>query len=245
MPPTLEQIVNAAWAEWDRARDHPEDGAYVPPASAPILWFGNRENYTRAEIKVLTLAVNPGPQAFPQNDPIHGPWQQCRSLRPGNPDRRTPQAMELSCDQYVLDNWFRRWNHVADPCAPLNARLHVDISPLMTNPIFSQVPIQSRKRFVEFGAPILGNLVQLLKPRVVIASLSRTNFNVFSPAMGLDGHIDERNGHPTVKRYALQTEGWTSALFWIRKTGRPPVSGPAQAQQAIGQWIRDELKAHP
>ena len=234
----FEDLIASAWDEWDLARaDH---AAFVPEASAPILWFGDLDVYRKSAIKIVTVGVNPGPKAFPEEDP----WRCYPRLAGGSRDSRIySQAM----NEYPFYEWFGAWNPVLRPLdaahpvpSALDAQnrpLHVDLSPLMTCPVMSEVAkadSQAERAIIRSGVEILRRLIHVLEPDFTFVSVKKGHFDVLArvaratPTVHgtLDGHV--------IGRYQWDLPG---EVVWFRRTNVSSITCGLEARRAVGRWM--------
>ena len=226
---SLDEVTRDAWAEWDRARLDAKDQAYIPAESAPVLWFGDLERYLRSPVKVLTLGVNPGPKTFPEQDP----WVKFPDIR----GDRSLGAMTSACKAYPMDSWFSYWEPLIKPMGaalkqPADSQaLHLDLTPLMTRPVFSEVPEEVRERLRHNGIKILVKLLKVLEPDCTVACLSGTHFIASQVQLGLK----TQEKFPDLDAWRC-TWGHSGKFLWVRKTNELPVPHKSEVKLEIGRW---------
>ncbi len=240
----IEQVITDAWAEWDRARAVPVHGQEVPAQSAPVLWFGPLDGYDRSARRVLTLGVNPGPLTFKAPNW----WAGLPALDALGPvERRAPAACRAAYDAYPACEqphapWFRAWNALIEPVgagwpettAP-GRPLHVDLSPIATVKVFSELDAAFAPGLRANGIALLKPLLRALDPHVTFASLSRTNFDAMVAPLGVVPHT--RVPVDGIEAWICDWDA-PGVLVWVRKTNMPSVSGTREQRAAVGAWVR-------
>ena len=245
----LEHIIKLAWIEWKRAT---EVQLNVPKQSAPVLWFGNLDKYMASEKKIVTVAVNPGPKTFPTSNP----WKRYPLLNPKTYflQRETAAHYTRALNQYTFDNWFTSFlplfecfNAAYDAADNQSQVLHLDISPIMTNPIWSECDSEKEQVPLRIGGlPILYAMLEYLQPDCIFLSISGTHYNAIRYFLGIKEHVHRDFGNAQV-----MCGSWkNSTVCWIRKMHQNPVSGTRLDRKAIGRWVIEgccsggEVKKH-
>lgn len=234
----IDELVNRAWAAWERARTlHPE---IVPETSTPILWFGDRTAYDRSRTKVVTVGVNPGPQAFPASEPWAG-YPRLRS------QPRDVATFVLAMNEFPLVDWFEDWNpllnelqapHPIGVQAGAHRPLHVDLVPLMTDPTWSRVEQRAplaAEAMMKDGLDLLARLLAELKPDITLVSLKTQQFNhMLATLRGTKRTARSLKGHHVVEF----TAPGAGHGVWVQKTGQEPLSRLSYGERsALGRWI--------
>ena len=243
----LERAFARAWDEWDRARAWPAGGVEVPEDSAPVLWFGNRNAYQATQQRVLTLGVNPGPFTFPPGDR----WAGVPALAAvAGAERRALAACGQAFDAYPVASlphhtWFHTWNPLIEPlgaswsgAAGHDTPLHVDLSPIATDSVFSQLDPAFATDLRARGMDILEPLMDALAPRITVASVSSTHFNAMSLRFNVRTVAARVEGNLEARVCAWELPG---VLVWVRKTNIAAVSGTLEARRRVGAWAAGVL----
>lgn len=161
----------------------------------PILWFGNREEYKKSKIKVITVALNPSETEFCNDDKV----------RKFNNSFRFPNwknSLEDAYNEYFEYkpyNWFNNFEYVLrgfgasyggkklkiqndKKCgeAYLYRAIHTDLcTPYATRPAWAGKIAQAEHRqnekdkedITKTGIKIWEILVDILKPDIIIACI--------------------------------------------------------------------------
>ena len=181
----LDDVVDRVWAA-HRAAVHSGIGSVVVP-SIPIAWFGDLEAYLHSPLRVITVGLNPSRLEFPRADPF----------------LRFPRARELAGDALdaegravyagAMNDYFRREPYSAwfrpsfeEFLLGLGASfygsaactaLHTDLcSPIATDPTWSGLG-EERQTLREEGVRLWHELVRLLEPDVIVASVARRHLD--------------------------------------------------------------------
>ena len=183
--PALElgDLIQEAWQIYVALEDQP---CLVKP-SIPVLFFGNADAYSRSELKVITVGLNPSKDEFPEGNAFLR-FSKARCIYPRILDG-------FFCEEYLqaLNEYFRRppndpyrWFDCFEHLllglgtsyygnAP-NVALHTDLcSPLATRPTWSKLAPDIQSRFLRDGPCLWHRLVERLSPDVIIASLRRSH----------------------------------------------------------------------
>ena len=238
----MNALIARAYAHWEEV--HGQYPQWIPFASAPVLWFGDRTAYEASATRVLTVGVNPGPLTFPEvNLPDDNPWKHYPALAHGQPQAGPYQ---VALNQAPLDKWFSTWDAVLAPLDAIHPRkgrpplqnrpLHLDLSPLMTRPEMSSVEkvcAPFARGLIASGVPILAALIQILKPHHTFISVKAAQFDVLAQHTAA-----QRVGGGAVDRHEASRYTWNlpGELFWFRRTNIPAISVPNTLRQAVGQW---------
>jgi hypothetical protein len=165
-----------ALAVWrDALHQSPE--VVVEPA-IPILYFGDLEAYRRSGVKVVTVGLNPSREEFPVGD---------RFRR--FPGARDPRDFDGAGYLEALNGYFRTepyraWfstfeyllNGVDASYYPSrrDTVLHTDLcSPVATDPTWSGLDHDTRRRLIASGRPLWHDLMRALRPQVMLISVAR------------------------------------------------------------------------
>lgn len=232
----LGRLADQAWGLFERAVANPNNR--VVQLSMPVLYFGDREAYSRSPLKIVTVGLNPSWHEFPPDDP----W-----LRfPAGMDRETYLD---SLSSYFVTEPYRGW-FGAFECvlAGMNAgyygdrenvALHTDIcSPLATNPTWSK--LHDAVELCGDGFPLWRALVEVLEPDVVVASVAQSHLLRLTPEP-VDAwpviHVLERPKPYLVRMRELSVGAHTTIVAFGRAAQRPFGTVADRDKPAIGAAI--------
>lgn len=162
----------------------------------PVLWFGDVANWLNQppERRILTAGVNPGPGTFlrPANGEVWwagvGPelqsYTQAMANYMGTLHTRSADRAWFGSYSPVLRAFRSAYQpHPVD--LPARA-IHTDIcSPLVTKSAWSAKDGPYRHELAEVGVPLWLDLLQILKPTVVVLSINKQQWGIVSNALGV------------------------------------------------------------
>lgn len=207
--------------------------------SIPILFFGNREAYFNSETRIVTVGVNPSFSEFPLPPEKPRFATECLGDTP---------AYLRTLDMYFEENPYETWfdggyekvlnyfdaTYYSAKKRPDRAHhaLHTDLlSPIATNPIWSKLLSGPRIHFAENGNDFWHRLIDLLRPDIILASVSRPHFEHgirFNRSKPIAAKIlRKRNGELREAPYVLEkyetdiANGHRSMVIWGRKQSMP------------------------
>lgn len=150
---------------------------FVVRNSLPIPYFGDVAAYMRSPLKLLTAALNPSDQEFPDGKTR---FDIACGLQGAD-------ELEEQLSAYFKANPYRQWFSAFEPVLRglgasyggqmaggphQNTALHLDMcSPIATSPTWSSLGDDDRSKLTETGRKIYEALVDELKPDLVVASL--------------------------------------------------------------------------
>lgn len=160
-----------------------EKECFIVKPSIPILFFGDHEKYLSSKTKILTVGLNPSKREFPSDEPF----------------RRFPNIKNIYQDllkgkcykEYLraLDNYFRNdpyceWFDSFEPilnsfdCSyydkESNTALHTDLcSPLATEPSWSKLSNNQKKKLESEGIKLWHHLIKSLSPDILLISIGK------------------------------------------------------------------------
>lgn len=235
----MDKLLFDAWSEWDCARlEHPE---HVPAETAPVLWFGDYPAYRSlpsSSLRLVTVGTNPGPGAFPRNEP----WQ---NYPPVTRDTQVPDYVAAMSSYFHRcgsgdQAWFQPYHDFAVGCgyrdyAYLNGVLHTDLmSPLTTVPIWSNLPDRTQTRLSGVGINLWLRLIELLAPNLLLFSISKRQMQLLlshpsvhvdsvGPILRIETTVDGRpRAHPWVAQGAnLRWSGLSVKAIFVPKRQNP------------------------
>lgn len=241
MRDALRALAAEAWAQFEEASAGASEIVVTP--SAPILYFGDSEAYSRAPLKAVTVGLNPSLREFPDGDP----WRRFPGAR-SNGRRPTVESYLASLDSYFDTDPYRGW---FDPgFEPIlrglgasyyaGAALHTDIaSPVATDPTWSG--LKQRRRLLPDGSGLWKRLVEVLAPDVVLISVARGHLCHLGDVSWRVFHTVERKNPFEVLTTVATIGGRDVPVFFGRCVNLPFGSGATAEKERIGAAIRSEL----
>ena len=251
--PGLDEVVAGAWRAFERAS--------CPPRvhrSVPVLFFGDLSAYEASPLKVVTVGLNPSLHEFPPASPFQR-FPRAESIdAEGDPDR---YIKALSCYFHRKPYWWFRsfellLNGVgASYCAKrASTALHTDIcSPVATDPTWSKLDDSDRKRLADDGVPLWNELLEVLRPNVVLVSVHKQYLKGIS--------FNERGPWEPVRRFAVTGCGkprrpyavsgrWyeiagAATLVVFCPNGRGPVMISRDQKQELGEIVLRRFRDGP
>jgi hypothetical protein len=178
MTPDLERLLCDSWDLYD---DAGRLGCAVEP-SIPIVWFGDWDAYQKSKLKIVTAAINPSADEFPDEDRFKrfpaARWSTTRT-------KPTDQARALNC--YFEVNAYWDWFGKLEPLLAgfgatfrakhANTALHTDVcSPIATSPKWADLGSR-QARVMRSGIPHWQRLLRQLNPDVLLLSVSHAVLN--------------------------------------------------------------------
>jgi hypothetical protein len=170
----------------------------VLEGSIPIPFFGNLKAYSNSSVKILTAALNPSLKEFPTqvDTGYKGPRFDVLACR-------EPIGLEGELSKYFevrpYSGWFSAFERVLNGAGATyggkmskvsgcgHTALHVDIcSPIATNPTWGTLCKDTKVKLTTTGNEIFIDLVNALKPDLVITSLGSAHLQK------LDGEAFEK-----------------------------------------------------
>ena len=178
----LEELVTAAWAEYDRAHALPLSALVRP--SIPILFFGDYERYAASPLRVVTVGLNPSRLEFP----TEAPFARFPAAGPPSSERLSTTRYVAALSDYFriepYSGWFKpAFESMLQGMSTSyydGARgwaLHTDIcSPLATDPTWSGLGPE-REALEREGVELWHRLVRFLRPDVILISVARRHLD--------------------------------------------------------------------
>jgi hypothetical protein len=182
---TIPSLIRRAWEEYEREA---AAAVRVMPGM-PVAWFGDLVAYNNSPLRVITVGLNPSRLEFPADSPFS---RFRAALTAGEVPRES--AYLLALNNYFAERpyirWFRSFEAVLNGLSASygfgdrpfpNRALHTDIcSPVPTDPTWSRLSGEVRNALAESGAKFWLDLVEHLRPDVVIMSFARRYVSVVS-----------------------------------------------------------------
>ncbi len=168
---------------------HAHDSAprgVVVAQSIPILYFGDYDAFQGSDLRVVTVGLNPGPNAFPEEDPWYKfpaheesyqrAWNQYFKRCP----KETRPRRDRELPRKLWEEWFTSLDNVLHGFDASfyfgdgkNTALHTDLlSPVATNPAWSHLHKSDQVSLMNLGIPLWHDLIVFLKPRIVLISVA-------------------------------------------------------------------------
>lgn len=156
----------------------------------PVDWFGDREEYEKSDIRIITVGLNPSDREFEEqlydkSVPLEKRKLSLFRFSAYNPQE--PNTHRVALNNYyktknVYTQWFNSYEHVLNGMGAsyfsnkgIKIRaIHTDIcSPWATCPTWSKLPKDVKNELFAEGKAQWEHLVKELKPDVIIASIGK------------------------------------------------------------------------
>lgn len=190
---------------------------FVAKRSLPIPYFGDVVAYRASSLKVLTAALNPSQAEFPADNPRFDVGHGLIGA----------DELEAELSNYFRFNPYRRWFRSFEPVLNglgasyggtmadgeyRHTALHVDMcSPIATTPTWSKLTDHQREKLTGVGRRAFEQLIDALKPDIIIASLAWRHIEHW--------HADFGAGH-----------GWESILTYTTSFSGDQLKIPLRVQ---------------
>jgi hypothetical protein len=165
---------------------------FVVKNAIPIPYFGDLKAYLASSLKIVTVALNPSDREFPQPDDLKFKGHRF------DLSASTPLALEKTLSEYFsrlpYSGWFMSFERVLNGVGfsyggKLNrtgviggTALHLDLcSPIATNPTWSGLSVEQKLTLTSEGHAIFGQLMEALKPDLVVASMAWSHLTSYDP----------------------------------------------------------------
>jgi hypothetical protein len=159
---------------WCIMRELQRHNIPVVRSSVPVLYFGNLEQYLSSPLRVITAALNPSKNEFPDEEPAKRFPGACGAY---------PKGYFAALNQYFdpghepLWEWFVHFDTLLEGLRsgfragrPSRA-VHTDLcSPIATQPTYSGLTSPQRRELEQLGAPLWSELAELIDPDVIVMS---------------------------------------------------------------------------
>ena len=182
----LHEVVGKAWDAFGRAGNLP---SRVSPA-VPILFFGDLRAYCASVTRILTVGKNPSKEEFPEKSRFLR-FRLAENVAADEPDA----YLDALCAYFRADSQpYRRWFNSYEPFlnavgasyygAKHSTALHTDICSIVaTDPTWRRLDPSQRRALERDGVPLWHDLLNVLKPQVVVISVAK-------------GHLDKIKFRP-------------------------------------------------
>lgn len=170
---------------------------YVAEGSIPVLYFGNLPEYLSSPVRIVTVALNPSDEEFPNGQltkfPAASPCitqHHCRLVQPCYQD----SLNEYFEDKQRAHTWFGR---TFEPLlsgmqasyfsGAQNRALHTDLCTMLaTTPKWGNLSRDIRGALMENGVDLWHRLIDHLSPHIVIMSFAWEHVNTITYTKGAD-----------------------------------------------------------
>ena len=245
MRTSLAETARTAWVYFESTSRH----AFVVRPSMPILYFGNSRAYSDSAIRIVTVGLNPSHEEFPGSSPwLRFPGgENCNSRNTGE------GYLKLLDDYYgpqAYMRWFGSYERVLSGMeasyfsGARHTVLHTDVcSVLATNPTWSRLQDPDTAVLESFGGPLWRELIQALRPHVIIASIAEHRLQTMGqlgPASVL--HVVERgNPYQAIVREVI-TGSHTALLLFGRAANTPFGTVSDVDKRVIGRRMLEKVQ---
>ena len=259
----LDKLIQRTWAIHWRNSMRP----YALEGAIPILFFGDLRRYNESTLKMITVGLNPSIAEFPRERPLLR-FPRLAQLLPTWSKKLDPTARaeyrEALTEYFMQEpySWFDRSYETVlngmnasyhEPERRFTA-LHTDFcSPLATRGDWGALTDSQKTSLMRDGNPLWYDLVQVLSPDVIIASIHRTlvqliaNHYEWESAPSKICDVRNRKGggkrasNYEVTMWRLKLNGSTTVLVHGRAAQLPFGSLSTLDKRKIGREIVSKL----
>ena len=206
MDKKLGKIIDMAWKHFNNFRNETiyinkelnneqEVKKLIPNPSIPILWFGDLEEYTKSEKKIVTIAINPSNIEFKENNKSNSfsfvRYKGGEAIY--NKEKLDINDKKVYCEilnRYFKDKPYRTWFNFYERILKYvegsyyidkakNVAIHIDIqTPLSTEPTWGNIKDNDIKAKISSeGMEIWKSLMEYLKPDIALVSINQQTLN--------------------------------------------------------------------
>ena len=151
----------------------------------PVLFFGDLDAYLASPLRVVTVGLNPSLREFPSDAPFQR-FPLAAGATAENPGRYLDAlSAYFSTDPYA--GWFGNFEPLLNGMGTsyydraTSTALHTDIcSPVATDPTWNKLSSPEQGKLVADGGPLWHELLEVLRPNVVVLSVARRHLNRIS-----------------------------------------------------------------
>ena len=136
--------------------------------SIPILYFGDCDAFRRSTVRILTVGLNPSKREFPSSS-----FQRFPAFESSY--REAWNRYFQTCPY----GWFSTFDHLLEGFdasfygGRKHTALHTDLlSPVATDPTWSNLPKSDREVLGKTGIPLWHDLIMYLKPHILLISIA-------------------------------------------------------------------------
>ncbi len=229
----------------------------------PVAYFGDVNAFSDSDIRVITVGLNPSHREFgdkrgerfpdsvlsTRTQTSEATWLQSiygRDLNRYFDDHRNPYKGWFDAAFKGVLSGLGASFYEGAPGAPSRA-IHTDLfSPIATDPTWSGLYKQNRAlydKLVEEGVALWEQLVELLQPDIIVASMQRDNV----PRLGLNligesevlSCVSEKKGRTCAMVQPYVLHGGRRGLLLTGGAGRKPMNGFSPEDRVlIGEAVR-------
>lgn len=184
MDSELNDLIDSYWSDYVKHKDKD----YIVKPSIPIVWFGDMEAYKKSKIKVITIAINPSNNEFPNGadgEPSFSRFLKAKELyKKDTLSQDDKILLAQTLNSYFKNEpymeWFKRFEkplNILDVSYKNgeNIALHIDIyTALATNPTWGNLDEIQQNKIISIN--LFEKLLDYLKPDVMIYSANYEEF---------------------------------------------------------------------
>lgn len=228
----------------------------------PVDWFGDRDEYEKSHIRIITVGLNPSDREFEEQSydksvPLEKRKLSLFRFSAYNPKK--PNTHRVALNNYfktesVYTRWFNSYEHVlngmdasyfSNKGMKIRA-IHTDIcSPWATCPTWSKLPKEVKNELFAEGKAQWERLVKELNPDVIIASIGKE----FIQALGIESTYKELyrfenkiDGTPRTKPFVIGIYKYNGIPFVTGLSRNIPFGSLGNNQkEEVGNIIRKKV----
>lgn len=227
------------------------------PNTIPIEWFGNRNEYDKSDIRIVTVGLNPSDIEFKESDKAttYSTTHRFHDAEAGVP-ATYPQAWNkyFTCNPY---NWFNNFERVLQGAGASygghspkgigetdhsNRRaIHTDLcSSEATLPTWSQLTSAEKRAIAQVGIPRWQKQMKQLRPDIIIMSVAKAYWSKLPITDISDLYVitDAKNGTARKRPVVIRKGYYDGALIILGVTRNTPFGSVCKEEQKhIGELI--------
>lgn len=228
----------------------------------PVDWFGDRDEYEKSDIRIITVGLNPSDnefekQSYKESVPLKERELSLFRFSAYNP--QNPKTHRVALNNYyktknVYTQWFNSYEHVLNGMGAsyfsnkgIKIRaIHTDIcSPWATCPTWSKLSKEVKNELFAEGKAQWECLVKELNPDVIIASIGKG----YIKALGIESTHNElcrfetkKDGKPRKSPLVIDVYKYNDIPFIAGGAGMVPFAllGNNQKEE-LGKIIRKKV----
>jgi hypothetical protein len=219
----------------------------------PIFWFGNKPEYLKSNLKIITVGLNPSDKEFRLNK--NDPYSLLRF-----PNFKGPDTLDSVLNDYFEKLPYSFWfnggfesilngmesSYYAKSKKP-NRTLHSDIcSPWATNPTWKDLSRHEKEKLYSEGHPQWNNLIKELKPDVILISVAKNHLTPDFKRWGnwaiisKDKKGNNRNDY-AIEKYYYELNGFRFPVVFGRAAQMPFGLLSKNQKIELGKLIYEQL----
>ncbi|MFZ0226071.1 MAG: hypothetical protein WAL41_03795, partial [Mycobacterium sp.] len=161
-------------SSWSIMRELQRLSIPVVRESVPVLYFGNLQQYLSSPLRVITAALNPSANEFPEKQ---------RDMRFPGASEASQKTHFAALNRYFdsghqpLWEWFVHFDALLEGmecgfgAGRRSRAVHTDLcSPIATQPTYSGLTPQQQRDLERLGMPLWSELAELVDPDVIVMS---------------------------------------------------------------------------